>query len=116
MTSSDEEDLHDEVVELEWVVIKQNSAGVSSNLEDETTDHTDHETPSFVSDAESEMHDQEQAEDSSIDDITSKRGKIFDLSTGERARIDGARVVASVGHVAKVNETCVDQDSMKRQK
>jgi hypothetical protein len=68
------EGLHDEIVEVKWVVMQHDSAGISNNLKNETTDHADRESPSLVLNAEPELHDQKQAKSSSIDGIASKRG------------------------------------------
>jgi hypothetical protein len=68
------EGLHDEIVEVKWVVMQHDSAGISNNLNKETTDHADRESPSLVLNAEPELHDQKQAKSSSIDGIASKRG------------------------------------------
>jgi hypothetical protein len=56
------------------VVMQHDSAGISNNLKNETTDHADREPPSLVLDAEPKLHDQKQAKSSSIDGIASKRG------------------------------------------
>jgi hypothetical protein len=68
------EGLHDEIIEVEWVVMQHDSAGISSNLKYETTDHADRESPSLVLNAQPELHDQKQAKSSSRDGIASKRG------------------------------------------
>jgi hypothetical protein len=41
--------------------MQHDSAGISNNLKNETTDHADREPPSLVLDAEPKLHDQKQA-------------------------------------------------------
>ncbi len=75
--------MHDEIVEVKWIVMQHDSAGISYNLNKETTDHADGESPSLVLNVEPELHDQKQAKSSSIDGIASKRGYIFHPSAAE---------------------------------
>lgn len=87
-------DLHDEVVEVERVVVQHNSAGISNNFKNETTDHANHESPGFVLDAEPELRNEKQAKSSSINGISSKRGLVVHLSTAEGACCHGAVDIA----------------------
>ena len=74
--------------------MQHNSAGISNNLERETTDHADHESPSLVLDAEPELRDQKQAKSDSIDGIAINRGYIFHLSAAEGTCSHGAVNIA----------------------
>jgi hypothetical protein len=68
------EGLHDEVVEIKWIVMQHDPTGVSHDLKHEATEHANHESPSFVRDAESKLRDQKQAKPGSIDSVPSQRG------------------------------------------
>lgn len=95
--------LHDEVVEVERVVVQHNSAGISNNFKNETTDHADHESPGLVLDAEPELRNKKQAKSSSVNGISSERGLVFYLSTAERTcchgAVDNALERANVSHL-----------------
>jgi hypothetical protein len=70
--------------------MQHDSAGISNNLKNKTTYHADHETPSFVLNAERELREQKQSESNSVDEIAHKCRYIFHLSAAEGALPYGA--------------------------
>lgn len=65
--------------------MQHDSAGVSDDLEDETTDHANHESPCLIPNTETDLGDQEQPKSCRVDRVTGQSWKVFNLSAAEGA-------------------------------
>jgi hypothetical protein len=70
--------------------MQHDPADISNNLNKETADHADRESPGLALDAEPELHDQKQAKGRSIDSIASERRYVLHLSAAEWTCSHGA--------------------------
>lgn len=81
---------------IERVIVKHDSRCVADDFEDQAADHTDEETPCLVVDSQSQLGEDEDAEDDGEGKVASKRCSVCEGRLSETAGVESAQVAGDL--------------------